>query len=110
MVIPKPQRLVSGHRIDNHLTETGSPGTLEPSEQLTKRVEAVLFKNSAQAAFHQILLVISQQNAARILQECFELFVFLGRYIRFHWISIVGRSLNRGINRSEERRVGKECR
>src|SRR5690606_34891501 len=87
MIIPKPQRLVGGHRINDHFAQTRPTRPLQSLEKLSKGVQAVFFEYPPKPALHKVLLVITQQNAARILQELFKGFVFLGRYVRFHWIS-----------------------
>ena len=84
MIVAKPQRLVGRHRINDHFLEIAVAGTIKTAQKLTEGGKLVFLENATQTALHQILLVVTEQNATRILQERLKSLVFLWRNIRFH--------------------------
>ena len=71
--IPEPQRFVGRHRVDNRFAQTAAWLRLNLSDQITKRLDALLFHQLVQAAGYQILLVAAQQDAACLFKKYPEL-------------------------------------
>jgi len=97
VIIAEPECFVRGHRINDHFTEARPTRPFQSVEQFAQGGEFVFFQDSTKAALNQVLFIFAQQNAARILQERFKGFIFLWRYFRFHWISVVCASVSNGI-------------
>src|SRR5690554_3109852 len=70
--ITKPEGFVGGHGIDHLSFQAVAARPVEPCHQITEAGAALLLHDFAQSTLHQILLVLSQQNAAALFQKAAE--------------------------------------
>jgi hypothetical protein len=79
VIVAEPERLVGGHRLDDLLAQrTTTAFATQLPNQITQRRDAVIFDHPAEAALHEIMLVIPQQNSAGFLEKTPEVLVLSG--------------------------------
>lgn len=77
VTIPKPERFVGGHGVDDPLLQPVRARSAQPLDQLSEGGAALLPHDSAQPTLHQILLVFRQQDTAALFKENAELLKIL---------------------------------